>query len=261
MSDALILNLFIFLFFVFTVLENYYKPKLSKIEKIGRQISPVVLFLLIVIGTTFVIYFLIYGPRQFVSLYLKFLLSALVLSHALWISLKKNFLTKLIFLVASLIFIATRFIYPSTFNHNLLILAAVIWLAPFFTYLNLMTKKRFLIISGLWFLYDIIFVWLTPLAQGVISTTKIIDFSLALTSGKSSIGIADLFWAGFLLSLLKKTRSKFIAIFILIGSNFMLEFYARNISRISLFPLLVLWVPLGILIIFYEKQTNPGRLL
>lgn len=253
MNDFLLLNIFILLFFIFTILEDYYKPKLSRVEKVGRRISPFLLIMVIILGTSLIMYFLIFGTKQFVSLYLKFLLSTLVIAHALWISLKKNLTTKILLIIAALIIIVARFTYPSTFNHNLLIFLAIFWLGPFFVKVGIMTKKRFIIISILWFLYDIVFVWLTPLSNKVIATTNAIQFPLALVSGKSSIGLADLFWAGFLLCIIKKNKIKLLAITLLIGSNFLLEFYSTNIVRISIFPLLVLWIPLGFYILFYEK--------
>ncbi|MBI4009010.1 hypothetical protein HY357_02150, partial [Candidatus Roizmanbacteria bacterium] len=159
----------------------------------------------------------------------------------------------------ALLFITSLIYYQTSFLHNIFLIFGILWLGPFFVQTRLMTVKRFLIISIFWFIYDIFFVWFTSSSRQILYTTKAIDFPLSVNFAKSSIGIADLFWAGFLLSLLKKRKIKLISIILLICSNLLLGIYAIYITHISVFPLLVIWVPIGIFFVFYENQ-NKGHL-
>ena len=256
MNDSLLFNLLILLFFILTIVENFYRPKLPKSNKVDIPISSTLFFTLLIVGTIIVLFFLISAEKIIINWYIKLLLSALVLAHALWLSLNKKLFLKILFVLFALTIVVLRFSYPHWFIHNLYIFTSILWLGPFFPQTRIITIKTFFAISLFWLIYDIIFVWFSPFSQQVVATTKAIDFPLSLVVGKNSIGLADLFWSGMLLSFLKKNTSRFLAIFLLLGSDVLLEIIASNLFKIKIFPLLVIWVPLGLLILFYEKYVD-----
>lgn len=256
MNDSAVLNLFVLLFFILTIAENSYRPKIPQNRKTAKPVSPVFFLTLIIIGIFLALFFLIFANKDIISWYLRLLISTLVVAHGFWLSLNKKILYRILFILLALLIISFRLIYPSVFSHNLFIFISILWLGPFLVHTGIITSKRFVVVSLFWFVYDIIFVWLSPLSKQVIITTRTMGFPLSIVSGKNAIGLADLFWAGFLLSLLKNNASRFLTIVLLSGSNIVLEFFAINFFRIKVFPLLVLWVPLGLLILFYNKRRD-----
>ena len=115
-------------------------------------------------------------------------------------------------------------------------------------------------ISTAWFMYDIYYVWISATVQKlnietILSTTPS-NFSLALVVPGESTGLADLFFAILLLSQLKKLRSRIIACILFIGSNIALEIYVYTTLNTNAFPLLVLWVPLGLSVFLFDRQTS-----
>lgn len=132
--------------------------------------------------------------------------------------------------------------------------SSILWLGPFFSQINLLTRQRFLIISLLWFAYDILFVWLTPLFAVINQSTAAAGLPLAIILGDSFIGVTDFLWAGLLISLLTKIKWQLITIFALIGSNLILGWYTYATGNLNSFPLLVLWVPIGIGVLLTTKN-------
>lgn len=246
MSDFIVLNAYLLLFLFLTLLVNSLKPNLSQVKKVSIKIPPRLLFLLIILGFILVLALVLKGPKDYLAVYIQLSFSMLIVSHGLWLSLNRNLTSKVLAFLIALLLLTYRFIYPSYLSHNIFIIVSLLWLGPFFTQIELLTKKRFIIISLLWFSYDIIFVWLTPLFQQVASSTTEIGFPLALEIGETSLGTGDLVWANLFLSLIKSKKHLFWAIFILLSSNILLDIYASYIKDISSFPLLVLWVPLGL---------------
>ncbi len=96
------------------------------------------------------------------------------------------------------------------------------------------------------FLYDILFVWLTPAAKDLNIATHSIGFPFALFVNGLSIGTGDLIWGNLVIAALEKKRSQAGLITLFIISNIALGILAYFITGITIFPLLVLWVPVGI---------------
>ena len=99
-----------------------------------------------------------------------------------------------------------RITFPSDPMNNLLILAAVVWLGPFLVKSRLVTLKRFVVLSLIWFLYDIIFVWLTGLSVLVQTKTQASQLPLTLTVNNNLMGTGDLLWSGLMISLIKDKK-------------------------------------------------------
>jgi len=186
-------------------------------------------------------------------LYILILLSFSIIGAALWTSQSKK--SKLLPLATAFVLIALRFLLPHQLTHNLFIIAAVAWLGPFLVQSRLITLRRFVIISLIWFAYDILYVWLTPLSSEVTSSTTKIGFPLALTVNTSSLGTGDLLWTTIFLSLFKKPKLQYFGLALLVTSNLALDLVALITNLFTSFPLLTLWTPLGLL---YLKFSPPS---
>ncbi|OGK21307.1 hypothetical protein A3C23_02250 [Candidatus Roizmanbacteria bacterium RIFCSPHIGHO2_02_FULL_37_13b] len=255
MNNFLLLNIAIILFLLLVILENNLKYNHKRLSSIGVKLSPKFLLLFVLGGFFLILLLFIKGPQTFIYYYARITFIFLVLGHSLWLSLNKKKLEKGLLILSGLIIILYRFTSPSLVSHNFFLLYAILWLAPFFFQVKILNLKRFLVISMLWFIYDFSYIWLSDLSYKVHQTTNSIKFPLAIVIGETSIGIADLFWAAMLITLLKYRRQKIIAIATLISSNLLLGWYSYSFANISGFPLLVLWVPLGLIVIKTQSKS------
>lgn len=192
-------------------------------------------------------------PALFFVNILKLLFSYVVVIHAWLLSRGRSAHRKtLIFLVAVAIIIY-RFTIPNELSHNLFIFAAVLWIGPLLVNSKIVTQKRFLIISGAWFLYDISYVWLTPLSNIVNTATQSSGFPLGIVKGNSMLGAADLFWAGLFISLAKRP---IIAIALLVLSDLALGIYLLRNQTETFVPLLVFWVPISLIYLYNTRKLD-----
>jgi len=159
-------------------------------------------------------------------------------------------------LLGACLLVGLRFLYPTILTHNLFIYFALLWFGPFFTRIRVLTIKRFLIISLIWFIYDIIYVWLTPLADNIVQATETIGFPLAISIGDYFIGSADLLWANCFISIIASVRSKWIGVVTLLASNIGLSLVAQVMPKMTIFPLLVLWVPIGLVLLIRTRVAR-----
>jgi hypothetical protein len=256
MNAPLILNLFLLLFLVFSLIESRIQFIVSSKNTLRERLSPKILAPFLLIGTLLILLFITLGPKTAVSWYIRISFSVLVFGHALWLSLSSKTVRKFLLLALAVSIISYRLLLPSEISHNLFLFTALLWIGPFFTQLELLTQRRFFIISVIWFLYDISYVWLTPLAKTVVSTTESVGFPLAFVWGENFIGTADFLWAGCLVSVLKNQRVKWFAVMVLIGSHVLLQVVANTLVKITLFPLLVVWVPLGFLLFYIDRRAE-----
>lgn len=184
---------------------------------------------------------------------LKIVFAFLVVSHAAWLGLGgKNRIKFVIFLTASLI-IFSRQVYPNFVTHNLFITAAIVWLGPYMVSLKILNKKRFIALSIILFIYDIIYVWITPLAQAVNDSANSSGFPLGLIYKANLVGTADLFWISMIFVILNNKKAKLWAIVLLLGIDLLLAFSGKLLDRDLFIPLLVYWVPIGILLTKFDK--------
>lgn len=248
MLDSVWLNLIILAFLLVSILASQFHPQTEKIKSVKLKISFPFLLLLLLFGVGLVIYFILFGPKSFVRLYIFVSFCLLILGHGIWLGLNQAKIKRIIYITGAFVIIGLRLLLPSDFTHNLFVFVALPWLGPFFTQLKFLTQKRFIIISCIWFVYDIVYVWLTPLAKNIVATTQILGFPLSIGVGDTFIGTADLLWANCLLAVLPNLKSKWLAGILLLGSNVLLSLVAQYFD-ISLFPLLVLWAPLSLLVL------------
>lgn len=260
MNHSILFHLLIALFLVTSLKETTYKPQLPSPTHSNFKISTRVAFAIILCMFGAMIWFLLFGSKSIINLYIRGSFSLLVVGHMLWLTLNRSMYRKSFFVIFALGIIFLRFMYPSLITHNLFLFVALVWLGQFFTRIKLLTKRRFLIISLLWLLYDIVYVWLTPLSHEIAITTRSIGFPLSLSLGEQSIGSGDLLWATAYVSILPTLKTRWIGILTLWFSNVLLSLYAYITNSITIFPLLVLWVPLGLVLTkLFENLPNQTK--
>lgn len=263
MMDLLLLNLILFIFLILVFFENSYssnKLKLKDISSIKKHVSPKEFLLLLLSIVLIILLLLLKGRNNILFLYLYTILSYSILLHSGWLSLKLVRKFRLILFLTAFSVILYRLYFPSYLSHDLFIILSVSWIGPLLELFRFFTKKMFIIISLVWFIYDIFYVYLTSFSQHVLNTTRAVGFPLAILTNNMSLGLADLFYASILVSILKHRKNKVIAIVSLVISNIFLNYYALNTQNIVNFPLLVLWVPIGIILIVIEDKIFPKDL-
>lgn len=263
MVNSLLTNVLLAFIFLVSIFENKFRLKQSFLNvSYSKKIHiPVqVAFVIFIPLFLSALFYLMNAPIHVTVATIYFVLSANLLMLAMWISygLKRIFKFLLFLLIGAVILL--RWYSSNDFSHNLFVALIILWLGPFLSSLpHFLTKKVFAVISIVWLLYDIVYVWITGAAHRV-SISTILDepekFRLALVVIDESVGLADLFWAVLLISILKETRHKILAITLLVGSNLALIMYANATLSFSAFPLLVLWVPLGLFVLLLEKKRS-----
>jgi hypothetical protein len=235
MLGNIILTLFLILYLVFAIYLTRLRPIKNLSPSLSQTLSPGI-FLLLVISILFSTLMLVmYAPPNFTPWYLFITLSLSLIGFS------RTY--RFPFFIAVGLILA-RLITSNDIIHNFFIILSIAWLAPLLIHLKYLNRRRFIIISFLWFLYDIVFVWLTPTAGKILQSLSVIDFPLGLTFAGRLIGSGDLLWASLFLTLLPPKKR-------LLGATLLLFSYLALISvtnfiTISMFPLLVLWVPLGV---------------
>jgi hypothetical protein len=254
MVQEITLNLFLILFLFAVFIESQFVWQ-------QKGMGEIRLYLKTVPATKILLYFLslgclislllLKGHQTILSLYIYSALSMLILFHAQWLSQnkRKGFV---FFLFVGIIL--GRIFYPADITHDVFIIAIASWLGPFLSMFRFFTRKIFVIISLAWFIYDVFYIWITHASSAVVFSTQAVGFPLALVVHNTSIGLADLFYASLLISIVKNKTFKLLAIVLLIGTNIGLTFFAYTIHSIKIFPLLVIWVPCGILAVIAETQ-------
>lgn len=255
MLSFILLNLSVTIIFVVAIFEGFLLPTIQKVQSIRKNPPRAHLFSLLICGILLLI-FVIIREHNFTRAYLLFSFGLLVLGHAIWLSLTRNNRMLFLNLLLGLLVFFYRIIYPSSTSHNILLFIALVWLGSFFTATRLLTLKRFIVISTIWFVYDFSYVWLIHLSHTIQKSTNSVGFPLALTVNKSSIGTADILWGILFLAILRTTKQKILGIFLLLVSNLLLGLYAYRIHALGDFPLLVLWVPLALLFLAISYWQN-----
>lgn len=249
MLDFLIIDLLLLIFLILTIFENQNKPNIKKAPLTTRKLSPKFLLIFVLILFLIVLFFVLFGPGVFVYWYIRISFIFLMIGHIGWLMVGKAKVQQALILSSGLVITLLRFLYPSNITHNLFIITSFLWIGPFLTQFKLLNLKRFIIISLIWFIYDILFVWVTPLALQVAVRTTTLGFPLAITIGESFLGSGDLLWANLFLSTLKNSKQQLLAVIILLVSNLGLGIYDNLSQNKSIYPLLVLWVPLGLILL------------
>src|SRR3989344_3713526 len=258
MVNFLTLNLILVGFLTVSLLENFHNPDLQKIKKTSTKLSPTFLIFFIVFSFVFAIALFIMAKENLLNIYLKVSFALLILGHARWVSLGRSKRFFVFSLLAAVILVVYRIFHPSALTHNLFVIFSIAWVGPFFSKISLLTKKRFIVLSILWFFYDIFFVWGSELSDIVNLTSESIGFPLGIVVGDNILGAGDLLWSNFFVSLLPKGVGP-KGVFFLVLSNFLLGSYSFISRHFLRFPLLVLWVPLGIIILKAESNLEKAK--
>ncbi len=255
MFDVFVLNIVVFLFALLTIAWQRGDLKLKKTEKVSKRINPIFLLIFVIVWLFILLYILISSSNEFRSSFLTVNLSILLVANSLWISAGKNIYTKIFAVSLTVCLLLLKFTIKNQFIDNLFIFMSALWVGPFLIKINLITKKRFIVISLIWLIYDIYFVWLSPTFKNLNFQTQAVNFTLGVVIGKYLIGVGDLLYMNILLSALNDNKSRVLASFVLILTNIGFLIFALKTEMILTFPLLVLWAPLGILLIFFFRKS------
>lgn len=255
MLSVLGLNTVLLVYLLYALGLSFHHPHLPTFRNTSRKLHPVVVVCLLGISIALVLFLLLSASPLITYIYIIMMLSLSIFGFALWLG--KTTRLKAVFLLVAVTLILLRIFNDRDLVHNLFVFAAVGWLGPFLVQTQLLTQQRFVLVSLIWFLYDIFYVWLTPTAQAVTETVRTFSFPLSIIVHDSLIGTGDLLFASMLLSLLSSLRSKLLAVIVLWGSNVLLGQYVLLTNEPIIFPLLVLWVPLGFVVLTLSRlKTN-----
>lgn len=253
-----VLNVLTLGFLALTIFEQKLLQKIT-ITKSSQRISstrPLYLMVFIILVFIATLIFLLTADESIVHWYIRGVFSFLLIIHVRLLTLGKPWQVVFITILASVILIYLRFTTQNDLLHNLLLLFSVVWVGPFLVKLGMITLRRFIILSVIWMLYDIGFVWLTPGASVIEAVGQEIGFQLAIVSGKSFIGSGDLLWASVFVSVIKSERWKYSTAIVLVGVNLLFGLIDYLLQNKEFFPLLVLWVPVGLGLIYLQKNPE-----
>ncbi len=244
MVSLVLLNLFLFLFLLLVIFELSLSHKPSRFHQTSLSFSPFFTLVLVLISMALVLALILYAPGHLLRYYIIFLMGFSLVSHTFWLSQNKHH--QFIFPLLALLLFFARLYTSYDLIHNLFLIFAISWLGPVITQIKLINRHRFVVISLLWFLYDIVFVWVSKTSAQVQVNTENIGFPLGLTVSDNLLGTGDLLWSSLFLSILPSSHTRLHASLLLLSSNIILNLLAITLGFYT-FPLLVLWVPLGIL--------------
>lgn len=247
--DIALLNFYLGIFLVVTAFGPIPKTSLKSIRHQSQKISPLSLVGIIATFSILTLWLLTSNAKNFLVAYINIAFSLTLIGHAYWLSLGKSKKERFPHIVVALSLITLKIFWSSHLINNLFLIVSISWLGQFLVKTKLLNPHRLTFISIIWLFYDIIFVWLTPLSQAVNTNTQALNVPLGIMVGTNLIGTGDLLWASMLLAL-TSGKLKSLIVIILLLSNIALDLYAVYSQNITAFPLLVLWVPLGLLTLY-----------
>jgi hypothetical protein len=243
--ENLILDVWVIIFLIFTSLELRLSKKLPGLRGIKTKI-PQNLPILLVVSYLFLFGLLFYKDADIINKLFIFSLSLSILGHSLWLSSRFRYISAFV----GILIVAFRILSPSILTHNIFVLASILWLGPILLKHKILNTKRLLIVSFLWLIYDIFYVWITGIAQDANLIAQSVGFPMGIISSTALLGSADLFWSNLLISVIKVRRSQIITIIALVASDIALAAYLSSLKSVVIFPLLVVWIPIGLFLNF-----------
>ena len=170
-----------------------------------------------------------------------------------YISTNNKNIKKVYFAFAGSLIILYRILAPGTISHNLFIILSVAWLGPFLVSFKFFSKKLFVVMGLIFFIYDLFYVSITSLCKVVYSAAAIAKFPMGIIAGNEVIGMADLFWAAMCIVMIKSDKHKIFTAILFMVSDILLNILSSITNWFHIFPLLVAWVPIGIILVLIWK--------
>jgi hypothetical protein len=265
MIESITLNVFFLLALLFTLWEHSINIAEQQIKNTRIQVTMPTLLTTLCLGFLFTIVFVLKGPKDIVQMYILLSIGVLNIANSLWITINKQGETKIAGILFALASILLRLLFPSFLTHNFFLIFAIPWIGPLFTKLRIITPRRFIAISILLFIYDIAYVWLTPLSTAIHTATSAARIPLGLVAGGYVLGAGDVLFASIAICLLKSRLMQCLAILLFLGSNVLLDVYSEYFQTLSVFPMLVLWAPIAVGLVIISswgkerKEVKTGR--
>lgn len=243
MINNLVLDIWLLAFLLFTLYELKTSDKLPKLNDISKML-PKNCGKIMAFNYVLLLTLLFFKDSSILNKLFIFTLSTSIFGHSLWLSSKYGYLSG----IAGSFVIALRILMPNSFTHNIFVISAIVWIGPILYKYEIITIKRFLTISIAWFIYDIVYVWATSVAIVTNQASQTAGFPMGIVSGGNMLGNADLFWANLLLIVIPDKKHQLISVALLIVADILLGIYMNTNNGTIIFPLLVLWVPIGLLV-------------
>lgn len=248
--DILSLSGVIFLFLLLSIFLQRDNLELRGISKATSKTSPYFFGIFSIFWLGFLLFFILKSSFAVRDLLLIVNFFLLIFLSSAWFSLKRPLLTRIIIFTFSFLIFFSALYFDNPLIDIVFIFLAVLWIGPFLKNIGLITRKRFIIISSLMFCYDIAYVWLTPLEHEMSKVITNTSFTLGINVGMYFLGTADLLFANVLVSVVNGVKNKIIAATALVVSNMIFLYLAQAFDFFLVFPLLVLWVPVGLMLLF-----------
>ncbi len=245
--NSFIVHAYLAVFLAFSIFMSYQKVSIRHLisSKSQKSLPKYLIFIVPLFFVTFI--FILFSSPIFLKYFYFLAFSYLLIMFAFWMTIQQSTVAKVSIFTAIVSLILLRFMSPLAIIHNIFIIASLAWLGIFLREIGLLTLKRFVIFSSIWFLYDITFVWLTTSAELINSRSREAFFPLGISYQGSLIGTGDLLFAAMFISLLPNLKHKIVASLFLLISSGLLTIIALHNGIWSTFPLLTIWVPVSLL--------------
>jgi hypothetical protein len=251
--NMILLNIWVTIFLLTSFFSSLYTIKKFSITGNTKAISPII-SLIILFLTLGIILSLFYIFPTFIQYYIYLVFGVLSIGSALWYTQHMSFIYKIALIICFVIVYVLRFVIPSSITHNVLIIFSLVWLGSFLIQLNFLNKKSFFIVTLIWIIYDILFVWLTSVSSQVNLVSKQIQFPMGLEVEGNLVGTGDLLFATILVHILQTKEKKIVAISMLIGSLLLVDLFHLLIYPLYTLPLLIIWGP--IILFLLKRQVG-----
>lgn len=215
---------------------------------------------LITIAVSFYVVFslLLEGTEGAVQVLIFSVFSFSLLLQSFLLSLRKSLAIKVVALGVTCAIVLYHLFDGSFVSRNVLLLASLAWTGPFLKKIGFLNLKIFVILSVLWFVYDILYVK-TVFAFDVFEATRKSSFSLSIIVPPHSLGSADLLWANFFVTLCRNIHLKVMGMLLLVVSNLAISMYTITEVGWGYIPLLVVWVPIGLAFMLVTHHFDRDR--
>lgn len=264
MIDFLILNLSIFLFSLLVIVDlKVIQTPVSTLFGYWRGFKGL-RQLPILLGFIFIGVLLYFITDSLFDFFVLFSFTLSIINHLVWIGVQKRsgwqvglFAVILLILV---FFLSTQAVEQSNqVLRNLFFMVAISWLSPLLKSFPQFTVRHFIVLSGVWMVYDILYVFSGRIWAADEYYAPVFTHSLAIVFGEATLGFADFLWLGLLFRFLQGASLRLNAAYTMVYANLILVFTLLRLGQWIVIPLLTLWVPLGVIFLALEHNLGLKR--
>lgn len=262
MFEFLILNIAIFIFSLLVILDlKVIKTPVQDLFEYWNSFQGlkkiIVLGLLGALGV-----FLYRTSASLLQFLIVFNFSLAAFNHLIWVSLQKRTIWQIL-LFTTLLLAITSFIgsLVAGLDHewlrNIFYMVSISWFASLVRSFPQFKVKHFYVLSGIWMLYDILYVSTARIFASTEYYAPILAEKLAIVvgGGEATLGLADLLWLAIFYRFLEGASLRLNAAYSFVFANLILVFALLRLGQWVVIPLLVLWIPIGFLFLEIERRS------